>query len=268
MVRKAACIALALSLPLCASRGNCEENLQARDGFKDCPVCPEMVAVPAGSFTMGSGADEAGQGGTQAPQHRVTIAKPFAVARFAVTFAEWDSCANGGGCGGYRPDDAGWGRGERPVINVSWNDAKAYVAWLSKRTGKAYRLLSEAEREYVTRAGTTTPFWWGSAITPDQANYNGNYVYAGNAQKGEYRAKTVPVWTFQPNAWGLYQVHGNIWEWVEDCWYPNYQGAPGDGEAWTGDPGCRCVLRGGAWDRIPNVLTAASRMSFSATATV
>ncbi len=99
----------------------------------------------------------------------------------------------GGGCGGYRPDDGGWGRGDRPVINVSWNDAKAYVAWLSRKTGKTYRLLSESEREYVTRAGTATPFWWGSTITPELANFNGTFAYAGTTQKGEYRAKTVPV---------------------------------------------------------------------------
>lgn len=264
MVRIAACVALASSLAFAASRGRCEASLQPGDSFKDCPGCPEMVVVPASSFMMGSADGEPGHDASQGPQHKVTITAPFAVGRFPVTFAEWDACMAGGACGGYRPDDAGWGRGERPVINVSWHDAKAYVAWLSKKAGKTYRLLSESEREYVTRAGTKTPFWWGSTVTPDQANYNGAYIYAGTPQKGEYRAKTVPVYTFQPNAWGLYQVHGNIWEWVEDCWHPNYQGAPADSQAWTGDTACRRVLRGGSWDRIPQVLTAASRISFSA----
>jgi formylglycine-generating enzyme required for sulfatase activity len=129
--------------------------------FKECENCPEMVVVPSGSFTMGSPASEEGRGNEEGPQHSVTLAKPFAVGRFAVTFDEWDACVADGGCNGHRPDDKGWGRGRQPVINVSWADAKAYVAWLSRKTGKPYRLLSEAEREYVTRAGTTTPFWWG-----------------------------------------------------------------------------------------------------------
>lgn len=120
------------------------------------------------------------------------------------------------------------------------------------------------EREYVTRAGTATPFWWGSTITPELANFNGTFAYAGTTQKGEYRAKTVPVWSFQPNAWDLYQLHGNVWEWVEDCWHGDYNGAPPDGTAWTTGDSCRHVLRGGAWDRISQLLTSASRISFSA----
>jgi formylglycine-generating enzyme required for sulfatase activity len=106
-------------------------------GFRDCPNCPEMVVVSVGTFTMGS----------ESPQHQVTIAKPFAVSKFPVTFAQWDACVDGGGCNGYRPDDKGWGREDRPVINVCWSDAKAYIAWLSAKTGPSYRLLSEAERE-------------------------------------------------------------------------------------------------------------------------
>jgi hypothetical protein len=196
--------------------------------FKDCPECPEMVIAPSGSFTMGSPDGktlvvplpgklainpyerfavqlaEPERDAAEGPQHDVQIAKPFVVGRFAVTFAEWDACAADGGCGRYRPSDEGWGRDDRPVINVSWNNAKAYVAWLSMKNGKSYRLLSEAEREYVTRAGTTTPFWWGSTITAEQANYA---VYAGGIQ-GEWRQKTLPVKSFKPNDWGLYQVHG------------------------------------------------------------
>ncbi len=216
-------------------------NPGSGESFKDCPNCSEMVVVPAGSFVMGSPESELGQ-------HRVRIARPFAVGRFAVTFAEWDACEADGGCGGYMPGDEGWGRDDRPVINVSWNDAKEYVEWLSKKTGKTYRLLSEAEREYVTRAGTTTPFWWGSSITTDQANYDGSVVlFGGGGQKGEDRQKTLPVKSFEPNPWGLYQVHGNVWEWVEDCWNENYHNAPADGSAnTTGDCGRR-VFRGGSW---------------------
>ena len=162
------------------------------ESFRDCPDCPEMVVAPAGSFAMGSPETEPDRMAQEGPQHRVTFAEPFAVGRFAVTFAEWDACAADGGCGGYKPGDQGWGRGNRPVINVDWNDAKAYVQWLSKKTGKPYRLLSEAEREYVARAGTATPFWWGSAITPADANYDGNYIYAGGGERGEYRRATLP----------------------------------------------------------------------------
>jgi Sulfatase-modifying factor enzyme 1/TIR domain len=142
-------------------------------GFQDrladgqpCPLCPEMVVAPAGTFTMGSPVNEAGRsaGEVQVP---VTIAQPFAVGKFAITFDQWDACVADGGCNGYRPADEGWGRLNRPVINVSWNDTKAYAEWLSRKTGKTYRPLSEAEREYVTRATSTIPFWWGSSYHPE-----------------------------------------------------------------------------------------------------
>jgi hypothetical protein len=139
--------------PLSATQ---ERGLKAKESFKECDNCPEVVVVPAGSFTMGA-------------SHRVTFSRRFAAGMFPVTFDEWDACVAGGGCNGYRPPDQGFGRGKRPVINVSWHDAKAYVAWLSKKTGKTYRLLSEAEREYVTRADTTTPYWWGHTIATNQA---------------------------------------------------------------------------------------------------
>jgi formylglycine-generating enzyme required for sulfatase activity len=135
-----------------------ERALKPKDSFKECAQCPEMVVVPAGSFTMGSPDSEEGRIEEEGPQHRVTFGRSFGVGKFAVTFEEWDACVADGGCNGYKPSDAGWGRGRRPAINVSWDDAKAYVGWLSRKTGKTYRLLSEAEREYATRAGTTTPF--------------------------------------------------------------------------------------------------------------
>src|SRR5438552_2988942 len=148
-----------------------EKALKPKDTFKECANCPEMVVVPAGSFTRGSPTSEPGHSADEGPQHTVTIARPFAVGRFAVTFDEWDACVAAGGCKGYKPADEGWGRGRRPVINVSWEDAKGYVAWLSQATGKTYRLLSETEREYVARAGTTPPFWLGATISTEQANY-------------------------------------------------------------------------------------------------
>jgi formylglycine-generating enzyme required for sulfatase activity len=240
--------------PLSAER---ERVLKPKDTFKECDACPEMVVVPAGSFTMGSPASEKERRSDEGPERRVTFSRQFAVGRFAVSFDEWDACVADGGCNGYRPGDRAWGRGKQPVINVNWNDAKAYVAWLSRKTGKTYRLLSEAEREYVTRAGTTTPFWWGSTISTVQANYDGSFTYGGT--KGEYRQKTMPVDSFQPNPWGLYQVHGNVYDWVEDCWNDSYRGAPTDGSAWTvGDCSSR-VLRGGSWDIYPRYLRSAYR---------
>ena len=132
--------------------------LKPKDEFKECPTCPVMVVVPSGSFTMGSPASEPERSSDEGPQHQVTIGKAFAVGKFAVTFEEWDACVAGGGCNGYRPEDQGWGRGKQPVINVSWNDAKAYIAWLSNKTGKTYRLLSESEWEYTARAGRRRRF--------------------------------------------------------------------------------------------------------------
>jgi formylglycine-generating enzyme required for sulfatase activity len=222
-----------------------------------CPMCPEMVVVPAGSFILGSPANEPERSNDEA-QVGVTIARPFAVGKFAVTFAEWDACVADGGCEGYRPDDHGWGRNSRPVINVSWDDTKLYIDWLNAKTGKTYRLLSEAEREYVTRAGRTTPFWWGSSITSKQANYNGNYTFDDGA-KGEYRQQTVPVDSFEANPWGLFNVHGNVSEWTEDCWNDSNQGNPGNGSARTIRYCYKRVNRGGSWFNIPRFLRAAHR---------
>jgi formylglycine-generating enzyme required for sulfatase activity len=218
--------------------------------------------IPTGTFTMGSPDSELNRGRFEGPQHVVTFAQPFAVAKFAVTFAEWDACVAEGGCNGYVPKDAGWGRGRRPVINVSWDDANAYVAWLSGKTGKIYRLLSEAEREYVTRAGTSTAFWWGAGISLKQANYDGTFIY-GDSSAGIFRRRTLPVNSFSPNPWGLYQVHGNVWEWTQDCWHENYDGAPIDGSPWESGA-CRYhMIRGGAWDTYPGDLRSAVRGRFA-----
>jgi formylglycine-generating enzyme required for sulfatase activity len=242
--------------PLSAAQ---ERALKPKDTFKVCDTCPEMVVVPAGSSIMGSPASERGRTPKEGPPHRVTFAKAFAVGKFAITFDEWDACVADGDCKGYRPSDEGWGRGRRPVINIGGNHARAYLTWLSGKTGKTYRLLSEAEREYVTRAGSTTPFWWGSTISTGQANYNGNKTY-GRSSKGEYRRQTVPVDSFKPNPWGLYQVHGNVWEMTEDCENQDYRGAPTDGSAWkAGECGCE-VVRGGSWDYHPSQLRSAERM--------
>ena len=231
--------------------------LSPGDRFQDCAVCPQMVVVPAGVFVMGSSSSEEGHEQNESPQHRVRIGRPFAVGVYEVTFDEWDACEWDFGCGNFG-DDNGWGRGQRPVINVSWNDAQEYVGWLSERTGKAYRLLSESEWEYVARAGTTTPFHFGWTISTDEANYDGDSTYGGGT-KGIDRGKTVPVGQFPANGFGLHDVHGNVWEWVEDCWNGSYDGASRDGSAWsTGECELR-VLRGGSWVSDPGFLRAAFR---------
>ena len=232
--------------------------LKPGDSFRECERCPEMVVVPAGQLTMGSARDEPDRSPEEGPQHTVIFAKPFAVGRFAVTFEQWDACVAAGGCDGHVPLDQGWGRGRRPVINVSWYDAKSYVAWLARSTGADYRLLSEAEWEYVARAGTTTPFWWGAALSTVHANYDGSVVSAANAA-GEYRRQTLPVDTFEPNPWGLYQVHGNVYDWIEDCFNETYQGAPADGSAWTTGDCYRRGHRGGSWFSNPWALRSAAR---------
>ena len=207
------------------------------------------MLVPARSYRMGSPATEAGRHSDE-QQRSVTIATPFAVGVHEVTFAEWDACVAGGGCGGHRPDDGGWGRGRRPVVNVSWDDAQAYVAWLSAETGADYRLLTEAEWEYAARAGTTTPFHTGATIATDQANYDGLSPPYGSGVRGIYRAQTTAAGSFAPNAFGLYDVHGNVAELVQDC----YEEVSGNGSTCSGR-----VLRGGSWASRPESLRSAYR---------
>lgn len=201
--------------------------------IRDCSDCPELVIAPSGEFDMGSTAKPSEQ-----PVHHVSIGKNFAIGRRDVTFAEWDTCVAASGCK-FSPPDQGWGRGDRPVTNVSWDDAKEFLAWLSKTTGKPYRLPTEAEWEYAARGGSTTPYWWGKEAGSRRAQC----AECGGGENG----KTVPSGSFRPNAFGLYDTAGNAAEWVEDCWNPTYRGAPKDGSAWTnGDCSLR-VLRGGSF---------------------
>ena len=176
-------------------------------------------------------------------------------AKYELTFADWDACVAAGGCNGYKPNDLGWGRGQQPVINVSWDDAHAYVAWLSAVTGKTYRLLSEAEYEYATRAGTTTAYPWGDDIGQNNANCDG----CGSQWDGQ---QTAPVGSFAPNAFGLYDMVGNVFEWTEDCRHTNYNGAPTDGSAWldANDGDCTDhIVRGGSWANPPSSARSATR---------
>ncbi len=231
-----------------------ERALKPKDTFKECANCPQMIVVPAGSFSMGSSASDPNRRPDEGPQHTVTFAQRFAVGQFELTFAEWDACTGGGGCSSYTPSDATWGRGRRPVINVSWQNAKAYLAWLSAKTdGKTYRLLTEAEYEYATRAGTTTAYPWGNAIGKNHANCNGCGSQWDNKE-------TAPVGLFEPNQFGLYDMVGNVWAFVEDCYHENYDGAPTDGSAWnSGECSHGPVTRGGAWTNSGPSLRSAMR---------
>jgi formylglycine-generating enzyme required for sulfatase activity len=216
--------------------------------FRECAHCPEMLVIPAGNFLMG-----AAQGDPrERPQHRVQIGKRFAVAKFELTFAEWDGCATYGDCNPRISDEA-WGRGRQPTINISWEDAQRYIAWLRRVTGRPYRLLSETEWEYAARAGSQTRYSWGDDIGKGRANCYG----CGD----EWPKRAVSVGSFAPNAFGLHDMHGNVWEWVEDCFHDNYEKAPSDGSAWTGG-NCnprRRVVRGGSWLYSPPILRASWR---------
>ena len=252
---------------------NSAEGQMVGEVFRDCAICPEMVVVPAGTFMMGSPESEERRWSDEGPRHVVTIESPFAVGVFEVTFAEWDACVEGGGCGGYRPVDEGWGREDRPVINVSWQDAQEFARWLLRETGELYRLLSEAEWEYVARAGTRTARYWGESEAEQCAYTNGRDA-TNRAQRGggwaivecsDGYAETAPVGMFGANRYGLYDTIGNVWEWTEDCWHRSYVGAPRDGRPWLSGGDCSDrVVRGGDWANAPWNLRAAIRGSSAA----
>ena len=229
--------------------------------IKDCAECPELVVVPAGQFLMGSPPGEPDRDDDEGPQHTVTIARPLAAGKYEVTSDEWDACVAGGGCA--RAADDGWGRGRRPVIRVSYEQAIGYTEWLSKKTGKPYRLLSEAEWEYAARAGSQAARFWG-AMADRACEFENGADAALERQKPEGwkdewglhacddgQARTAPVGAFKPNAFGLHDMLGNLSEWVEDCYNKSYEGAPTDGRAWTMADCPRRVLRGGNWSNSP-----------------
>jgi formylglycine-generating enzyme required for sulfatase activity len=234
--------------------------LEAHHGSKG----PEMVTIPAGSFRMGCVSGKMCSD-DELPVRTVTFDKPFAIGKYEVTFTEYDRFAEA--TGREKPNDRGWGRGQRPVIYVSWDDAHAYAAWLSEQTGKRYRLPTEAEWEYATRGGTETPFSTGQCIDTDQANYDGDYDWKDCPRTGVDRGKTVEVGSLPANPWGLHEVHGNVSEWVQDCWHENYQDAPRDGSAWEEAGGGHCgprVVRGGSGGSEPEILRSANRDWFYA----
>lgn len=220
--------------------------------FRDCvSKCPLMMTIPAGKFIMGSPDEASSWPATGRPQHEVIIAEPFAVSKFEVTYAEWDACVSAAACPHVQDS---WGRGEMPVTNVSWANAHQFIEWLSRLSGKEYRLLNEAEWEYVARAGAATRYAWGDDVGKGRANCDD----CGSRWDGR---QTAPVGSFKPNAFGLFDLHGNVWEWVEDSWHDNYKGAPIDGTAWVegGDPNFR-VIRGGAWRNEPELVRVDARV--------
>ena len=213
--------------------------LSSGDRFWDCSKCPAMIVIPGGKFDMGSPDEEPNRRKSEGPQRRV-IVKSFGLAATETTFEQWQACVDDGGCrSNTMPSDEGWGRGKRPVIYVSWDDANEYVGWLNSKTvGSPYRLPTEAEWEYSARAFSTTAYPWGSEWDGTKANGFGT------------AESTLPVGSFRRNSFGLFDMIGNVREWVQDCQSPNYQSAPQDGSAWVGLPGEDCrkrVVRGGTW---------------------
>lgn len=237
-MRPVSTAAIFLMTLMLACSASAQEQRTAIGGIlRDCPGCPEMIVIPPGRFLMGAPADDPEVFDGERPQREISI-KSFALGKYEVTFDEWDACVADRGCT-ESLDDLGLGRARRPVTGASWNHAMAFAAWLTKKSGKEYRLPSEAEWEYAARAGTVTRYSWG------------NDARRGLAHCKECLAqppdRPAPVGSYPPNAFGLHDMHGNVWEWVADCWNPTHEGAPPDGAPrLTGQCTLR-VLRGGSW---------------------
>ncbi|WP_233834024.1 SUMF1/EgtB/PvdO family nonheme iron enzyme [Paraburkholderia sp. ZP32-5] len=218
--------------------------------IRDCAACPIMIAVPAGSFVMGSNTDDP----SEKPVHHVNIGSPFAIGKYPVTVEQWNACVAANACQKLTPESNT--NKAAPARDLSWDDAQQYVKWLSKTTGKPYRLPTEAEWEYADRGGTTTAYWWGEQMRKGTANCK---------DCGDPWHKEGPesVGSFTPNPLGLHDMNGGVWEWTADCWHNSYQGAPADGHAWD-SPGCDMrVIRGGSWREGGNYMLSATRFKYS-----
>ncbi|WP_143752248.1 formylglycine-generating enzyme family protein, partial [Burkholderia sp. SRS-W-2-2016] len=219
--------------------------------IRDCPTCPILIAVPAGSFAMGSNTDDP----SERPVHRVSIGTAFAIGKFPVTVEQWNVCVAANACPKLTPESNA--NKAAPARDLSWDDAQQYIKWLAKTTGKPYRLPTEAEWEYADRGGTTTAYWWGDQMRKGTANCK---------DCGDPWHKEGPesVGTFSPNPLGLHDMNGGVWEWTADCWHNSYQGAPVDGHAWD-SPGCEVrVIRGGSWREGGDYMLSATRFKYSA----
>ncbi|MCG6863673.1 MAG: formylglycine-generating enzyme family protein [Chromatiaceae bacterium] len=221
---------------------------QAGNQFRDCAECPLMAVIPAGRFTMGSKHHR----NEEKPVHEVTIPEPFAIGVYEVTVGEWDACLREAGCD-HTPTSLD--NAQMPVADVSWDDAQQYVVWLSKKTGKDYRLPSEAEWEYAARGGSDTAFWWGDAVGTNNADCRD----CGSEWDGKSAA---PIGSFKPNPFGLYDVHGNLWEWTQDCSNRSYKGAPSDGSPWLRGDCLARMLRGGSWNLEADYMRSTRRHSY------
>jgi formylglycine-generating enzyme required for sulfatase activity len=245
--------------------------------FRECRNCPEMVVLPAGSFIMGTPPTEDHHRDHER-QHPVTIAKPFAVSRTEVTWDQWEACVRDGACDGVGVDKAlrlkmdgtpnadfvDWGRGTRPVVGVSWYDAQAYVGWLNRKTGQddLYRLISEAEWEYAARAGTTTAYPWGEKLDHNYGNFGKEEPGLGPKAEGRdvWLAQTAPVASFPPNAFGLHDMHGNAFEWVEDCYLADLGPTANDGSANRNGSCSSRVFRSGSYTSNPYMHRSGNRI--------
>jgi len=228
----------------------------AQTSLAQCEFCPEMVRIPAGEFRMGSPSDDFDASQYERPLHEVRI-KAFEISRYAVTFEQWDACVKDGGCT-HMPLDHGWGRGRQPVVDISWEDANQYVHWLNTKTRSRFRLPSEAEWEYAARGGRATTRYWGDQIDKNRANCDG----CGSRWDNN---RPAPGGSFAPNPFGLHDMLGNVWQWVEDCWHESYAGAPRDGVAWIGNGDCNeRVARGGSWNYTRRFIRNAVRDRFNA----
>nr|WP_265921462.1 formylglycine-generating enzyme family protein [Cupriavidus nantongensis] len=235
--------------PRAAGDGAVSTTLRTAE-IRDCPACPALVTVPAGSFTMGSNASDP----AEKPPHQVAIAQPFAIGRYEVTVEQWNACADAGGC--QRIPTVADSAKNAPVRDVSWDDAQQYVAWLSKTTGKSYRLPTEAEWEYAARGGSATTYWWGDQMRKGNANCKD----CGDPWSQDAPA---PVGSFAANPYGLHDVNGSVWEWVADCWHSSYKGAPADGRAWNENACGARVIRGGSWREGASYMVSSTRFKYS-----
>lgn len=256
----------ALNIPSKKSTQNRRRSLKPGEKFKDCEMCPEMIVVPKGKFKIGSPRSEKGRGKDEGPQKTIEFYRTFAAGKFEVTWNEWEECVAEGGCNGVGPEqrgsDHGWGKGTRPVIAVTWYDAKAYVKWLSIKTNRTYRLLSEAEWEYIARAGTKTPYPNGKKITATQVNYAEYYKKNGKLIDN-FREKTIAVKSLKPNPWGFYHMLGNVYEWVEDCYRRDYKIIPNNGSPSVLSACSNYVARGGNWESSMDQVRFANRQPFA-----
>jgi formylglycine-generating enzyme required for sulfatase activity len=219
--------------------------------IKDCPMCPTLVGLPRGAYTMGSNSDDP----SERPAHGVSLSGPFAIGKYEVTVEQWNACVDAGACQRVSTDPNR--TANTPVRDVSWDDAQQYVAWLSKVSGKAYRLPTEAEWEYAERGGTSSRYWWGEQMRNGNANCKG----CGEPWRQDGPAN---VGSFAANAYGLYDMNGSVWEWVSDCWHNSYKGAPSDGRSWD-EHDCRVrVIRGGSWRDGPSYMVSSTRFKYDA----